>query len=90
MTLRGFYTFCDLDLDAIDRAADFQPCRIERIHAPKLAPEWSDCLAAEVSKTVKHGESGNLGLNARTVNDIVAFLGALTDDWKAARFSRGK
>lgn len=28
----------------LDRAADFQPCRIERIHAPELAPEWSDWL----------------------------------------------
>jgi len=82
----AFYTFGDLELDGTDRAADFQPCSIERIHTP----EWSDCLAAEVPETVNHDESGNLGLNARAVNDIVAFLGALTDDWKPARFSRGK
>jgi ferrous iron transport protein A len=28
----------------LDRAANFQPCRIERINAPGQAPEWHDWL----------------------------------------------
>jgi len=28
----------------LDRSATFQPCRIERIHAPAQAPEWRDWL----------------------------------------------
>jgi ferrous iron transport protein A len=28
----------------LDHSDDFQPCRIERIHAPEHAPEWHDWL----------------------------------------------
>ena len=46
--------------------------------------------AAEVPETVNHGELGNLGLNVREVDDIVAFLDTLTDGWRPATFSRDK
>ena len=37
--------------------------------------------AAEYPDTVNHDELGNLGLSDTEVNDIVAFLGTLEDDW---------
>lgn len=46
--------------------------------------------APEVPETVNHKELGNLGLSAREVDDIVAFLDTLTDGWKPAMSSRDK
>ena len=38
--------------------------------------------APEIAETVNHDELGNLGLGARDIDDIVAFLGTLDDGWE--------
>ena len=62
---------------------DIKPVCISPFTSADQAERLGCWPAAELPGTVNHDELGNLGLTAADVDDIVAFLGTLTDGFAA-------
>ena len=62
---------------------DIKPICISPFTSADEAERLGCWPAAELPGTVNHDEPGNLGLTATDVDDIVAFLGTLTDGFAA-------
>lgn len=69
---------------------DVRPVCAKRFTTEAKALRLGCWPAAEVAETVNKDDMGNLGLTAQEVDDIVAYLGTLTDGWTPPAARAGK
>ena len=92
IAITGFYThngWFDNLVQVVDfyNTRDVKPACVSAFISAADAERLGCWPAAEVPATVNHDELGDLGLTAQDVDDIVAFLGTLTDGFTADQFA---
>ena len=73
-TLRGLVDF--------DNTRDVRPACLNRFTSEAKAQRLGCWPVGEVTETVNKVDMGNLGLNDQEVDDLVTYLGTLTDGWQ--------